>query len=343
MDLLANKSIRSGTIAAYAEMRDEVLPAFQTQLDAIAAGMASALSDKSVAGTPASSGGQNGFDLDLSGLQPGNSVRVTYTDVATNTQRTVTLVRVDDPAALPLDDDATADPNDRVVGINFSGGMGSVATQIGAALGANFTVSAAGSTLRVLDDGGATVAMQAMTATQTTTALAGGDVALPMFTDGGRPYSGAINANGAQMIGLAGRITVNAALVADPSKLVFYGAGVTAGDTTRPDFILAQLTQTTLTFPSQTGIGSAATPFQGTISGFLQQVLTTQGAAAANASALAQGQDVVVNALKQRASETSGVNIDEELAHLLQLQSAYAANARVMSAVKDMLDLLSKI
>jgi flagellar hook-associated protein 1 FlgK len=33
---------------------------------------------------------------------------------------------------------------------------------------------------------------------------------------------------------------------------------------------------------------------------------------------------------------TSGVNIDDEMAHLLSLQNAYSANARVMSAVKDM-------
>jgi len=35
-------------------------------------------------------------------------------------------------------------------------------------------------------------------------------------------------------------------------------------------------------------------------------------------------------------SATSGVNIDEEMAHLLALQNAYSANARVMSTVKDM-------
>ena len=35
-------------------------------------------------------------------------------------------------------------------------------------------------------------------------------------------------------------------------------------------------------------------------------------------------------------NSTSGVNIDEEMAHLLALQNAYSANARVMSTVKDM-------
>jgi flagellar hook-associated protein 1 FlgK len=31
------------------------------------------------------------------------------------------------------------------------------------------------------------------------------------------------------------------------------------------------------------------------------------------------------------------VNVDQEMANLLQLQNAYAANARVMSTIRDML------
>ena len=68
-----------------------------------------------------------------------------------------------------------------------------------------------------------------------------------------------------------------------------------------------------------------------------------QGEAASNAASLAEGQDVVVNALQQRVNETSGVNVDQEMANLIALQTAYGANARVMSAVKDMLDMLLKM
>src|SRR5690606_35238116 len=136
IDLLANRSIRSGRIAALVEMRDKVLVEAQTQLDAIAGAMAQALSSQSVAGTPVSSAGLDGFDIDLDGLLAGNSVRLSYTDIATGEQRVVTFVRVDDPAALPLDDAATADPHDRVFGIDFSGGMAGVAAQISTALGA---------------------------------------------------------------------------------------------------------------------------------------------------------------------------------------------------------------
>jgi flagellar hook-associated protein 1 FlgK len=64
---------------------------------------------------------------------------------------------------------------------------------------------------------------------------------------------------------------------------------------------------------------------------------------AENAGNLAEGQQVVVNALQERFAEGAAVNIDTEMAHLLALQTAYGANARVMSTVKDMLDMLMQI
>jgi flagellar hook-associated protein 1 FlgK len=51
----------------------------------------------------------------------------------------------------------------------------------------------------------------------------------------------------------------------------------------------------------------------------------------------------VVNALKQRFKDASGVNVDQEMANLITLQTAYGANARVMSAARDMIDALLKI
>ncbi|MBA3931217.1 MAG: flagellar hook-associated protein FlgK [Xanthomonas sp.] len=343
-DLLANSSIRSGKIAAYLEMRDKTLVEAQTQLDAIAAGLAQMLSDVTTDGAAVTAGPLDGFEVDLAGLQDGNPVRVTYTDIASGQQRTVTFVRVDDSAALPLDNSATIDPNDTVVGINFAGGPASVASQIGAALGPNFTVSnPAGSMLRILDDGGTNTNMLALSTTRTVTGLASGNVQLPFFTDGGVPYTGAVTASGSQAVGLAGRLTVNAMLLADPSKLVGYAPSTPAGDTTRVDFVLSQLKQGTIALPPQAGIGSAAVPYAGTMSSILQQVISLQGQAASAAASLAEGQQVVVSALEQRMDDVSGVNIDQEMAHLLQLQTAYGANARVLTAVREMLDMLMQI
>jgi flagellar hook-associated protein 1 FlgK len=124
---------------------------------------------------------------------------------------------------------------------------------------------------------------------------------------------------------------------------VLYDTGTTSGDATRPTFIYNQLTSASFAFSAQTGIGGVNSPFVGDLSGYLRQVLSMQGEAASNASNLAQGQDVVVNALQQRLNDASGVNIDQEMAHLISLQTAYGANARVMTAVRDMIDSLLKM
>ena len=346
VDLIQSHTIRSGQIAALLQMRDQDLVQAQSQLDAIAAGMASALSDKTTAGTVVSSGLQNGFDVDIGGLSAGNKITINYTDSLTNTPRTLTLVRVNDPFALPLGNTATATANDTVVGIDFSVGMGSVPGQINAALGSTGMSASnpSGTTLRILNDGaGNIVKVNSVFTTTTATLLSGGSSELQFFTDAGQPYTGAISALGSQSIGFAGRISVNNALIANSSKLVAYQAGTAAGDSTRPDFIYQQLTASSLTYSADTGIGTAGAPFTGSITRFLRQVISQQGEAASSATNLKQGQDVVLNSLQKRFNDGSRVNVDQEMTNLLTLQNSYSANARVLSAVKDMFDILMKM
>jgi flagellar hook-associated protein 1 FlgK len=346
VDLVQSHAIRSGQIAAYLQMRDQDLLQAENQLDAVAGAMASALSDKTTSGIAVPPGPQSGFDVDIGSLSAGNSITVNYTDSLTKTPRTITLVRVDDPSVLPLADSATTTPNDKAFGIDFSGGMSSVLAQINDALANTGMVASnpSGSTLRVLDDGaGNIVDVNSLSTTATVTSLSGGSSELPFFTDGSEPYTGAISPLGSQSIGLAGRISVNSALAADPSKLVAYQAGTAAGDSTRPDFIYQQLTASTLQFSPDTGIGTAGAPFSGSLTTYLRQVISQQGEAASSASNLKQGQDVVLSSLQQRFNDGSSVNVDQEMANLLTLQNSYAANARVLSAVKDMFDTLMKM
>jgi flagellar hook-associated protein 1 FlgK len=343
VDLIQNRAIRSGTIAAYLQMRDQDLVQAQTQLDSLAAAMAQALSNKTVSSTAVSSPPQAGFSIDTAGLLAGNNITINYTDTATNTPHTITLVRVDDPSALPLSDTATAIANDTVFGIDFSGGMASVITQINTALtGTGMTASnPGGTTLQILDDGAAnTVNVDGLSAVVTQTSLAGGSAEFPLFTDGSAPYTGAITGTGSQLTGLAARIAVNPLVAADPSNLIVYQPGTSAGDGTRPDFIYQQLTSAAQTFSPTTGIGTTTAPFTGSIPTYLRQFISQQGEAASSADNLKQGQDVVLNSLQQRFNDASGVNVDEEMSNLLTLQNSYAANARVLSAVKEMLDTL---
>jgi flagellar hook-associated protein 1 len=344
IDLLATKGIRSGEIAAHIEMRDVILVQAQNQLDALAAAMASALSDTTSAGAPVTSGAQSGFEVDAAGMLAGNSFHLTYFDRMTNQQYRYTIVRVDDPSALPLSDTFTVDPTDRVIGIDFSGGMASVVSQLNALFDGRLEFSnPAGSTLQVLDDGTANrTDVNAFSVTKTTTALTGAGVALPLFTDGGGFYSGAVTSSGHQRVGFAGRIAVNLALIADPTKLVAFDGAALSGDPARPNFIYQQLTQAGFGYPAGTGIGSTGTPFNGSLPAFLRQVLSTQGEAAATAEGLAAGQSLVVNSLRQRIDDASGIDIDREMANLIAIQTAYGANARVMAVIREMLDALMR-
>jgi flagellar hook-associated protein 1 FlgK len=148
-DLIANNAIRSGQFAAYIEMRDHILPEAQTQLDAIAAAMASSLSDRTVAGSATA----GGFDIETANLKAGNAIHLTWTDNITGQQHNVSLVRVDDPGALPLSNSATADPNDEVIGVNFSSGLAGAVAQLNAKFNGRIQFSNTGTSLRIVDDG----------------------------------------------------------------------------------------------------------------------------------------------------------------------------------------------
>jgi flagellar hook-associated protein 1 FlgK len=348
VDLVANHSIRSGQIAAYLEMRDQVLVQAQAQLDEFAGGLARALSDRTVAGTAVSAGPQSGFDIDLAGMLDGNTIRIDYTDNVTGKQKRLTLMRVDDPAALPLDNAATSDPNDKVVGLDFSGGAASVVSQLAAAFGTAMPQfsNPAGMTLRVLDDGAFNKTdVNAVTAVKTATTLASGSSEIPFFLDGANAYAGAVRSTGSQAVGFAGRITVNANLKADPSKLVVYRTTplTSAGDSTRPNFIYDRLQNAPLDFSPRSGVGTTIAPFTGPLDAFLRQSISQQGEAATAATNLKEGQDVVFNTLRERFNSSAAVNIDEEMANLLSLQNSYGANARVLTTVKEMIDTLLRM
>ena len=346
LDVVANNVVSSGQIAADLKLRDQTLVQAQNQIDQLAATMSSALSDKTTAGSTVS-GPPAGFDLDLAGAQPGNTVNITYTDTATNTQRQITLVNVTDPAALPLQNATNANP--MRVGVNFSGGMSAIASALNTALsGSHLSFSAApapatATTLRVTDDNSGLAKVNSASTTKTISSLASGNPQLAVFTDGGQAlYTGAITASGSQMTGLAGRIAVNTQLASDPTRLSVYNtAPVTpAGDTTRSDFLYSQLTTSVFSYSPTTGLGSSSQPFTGSVSNYLQQFLSVQANASTQATQLQQGQSVVVSTLQAKFNSTSSVNLDSEMSNLIQLQNAYAANAHVMSVVQSMMNTL---
>jgi flagellar hook-associated protein 1 FlgK len=341
MDVVSNNVISSGRIAADLTLRDQTLVQAQTQVDQLAATLSSSLSNQTTAGTAVTSGSQNGFTLNLANLQPGNTVNLTVTNGTT--QQQIQIVNVTDPSALPLQNASNANP--KQIGINFSSST-SVAAQLNAALGSsNLQFSMTGSTLTVLNNGSTATTINSASVTTTTSSLTSGSAQLPLFTDAGSLYTGTITGAGSQMTGLAGRITVNSALLNNPSNLTVYSTSppTAAGDTTRSDFIYSQLTSGTFTYSPKTGLGSNPSPLSGTIPSYLQQFLSLQSNAASSATQLQQGQDVVVSTLQQKFNSTASVSIDTEMSNLIALQNSYAANAHVMSVVQSMMNTLMQV
>lgn len=351
-DLVANNMIRSGELAAGLELRDGTLVEAQRQLDELAAGLSRALSDRAVTGTPAGSGATTGFDIDLAGLQAGNAITVDYRDNASTppgaTRRIVLVPTLGGAGA--IDPNQTQDPGARVETIDIASGFAAMVASIGAKLGPGFTASPVpgSSAVRILDDGSASAPdLLGVSAGITETSLSGGQPQLPFFVDagyGGAAFTGSFE-GGSHLTGFAQRLKVNPALIADRSKLVVFSTSPATpqGDATRPQYLVDSLTKASRIFSAASGIGGIAAPYAATVKDFAQRVVETQGANAESAQRLDEGQKVALSVVESRFAEKSGVNVDQEMAQLVQLQTAYGANARVMTAVRDMLDLLLRI
>jgi flagellar hook-associated protein 1 len=343
IDLIHHGVLSSGRIGAFIDLRDNVLVEAQAQLDELAHGLSLALSQHTVEGEGAIDGAQQGFDIDISAVQPGDRVTLVYTQTPPGVQRTVSIVRVDDPSQLPLSNDVTAEPNDTVIGVDFSGGMAGIVAALAAELGPDIDVSSPGAgTLRFLDDGAAnTIDIQSVSARVTATGLQDEGLGIPLFTDAGQPYTASLNA-GSQKLGFAGRISVNPAVLADNELLVRYVSNpeTPLGDASRPLDMLARLTETTLTFSPRTGIGQAGRPFTGSVVSFAQTIVATQSAEVQRIEQRFGAQVAVVESLQERLQLESGVDVDSELANLLALQNAYAANARVLQVAAELMRLL---
>ncbi len=346
-DLIAGKSIRGGKIAGLLELRDTAFVDAQAQFDELAAQLALSLSNTTTQGTAATSGAATGFDLNLSPLQSGNTFSV---EVQNGAARSIyTFIKTTDATSAAAISFGPTTAGDRTVGIDFSGGLSSVVSQVQAALGSGYTVSnPSGSNLRILDDGAAaTTNVLAASTSSTITSLQSGKAALPLFLDPGSVsgyFTGAPE-NGGQTVGFAQRISLNTTVLNDPSALVVFSSTSAAGqgDPTRPQAILDAIKNSSHTFNPKANIGSTSTPYQGTLGGYLQRIISLQSGKAESANSLQDSQSVVLNNLQARFEDSTGVDVDQEMASLTVLQQMYSANARVVSAISDMFDVLLRM
>ncbi len=345
IDLIADNAIRSGSLAGHIEMRDERLVEAQAQLDAFAESLARSLSDVTVEGGAATGlPGQDGFEVDTADLQPGDRINLTFTTTPPGETRNITIMRVDGPSNLSDPNLATADPNDEVIFVDFSGGLAAVEAAIEAELTPEIDVVVNGTGLQFLNDLAGNSVVDAVSATYTQDDPQAGTNGFPLFIDGGlnpRLYSGDM-AGVPQRVGFAQRITINDAIVDNPDFLVRSTPTTPVGDWTRPQFILDQIRNGSWTYPDDTGIGGAAT-YSGPPTDFLQRIIADQGRKSENALRVQDAQQIAVTTLEERFTATSKVDIDAEMARLIELQAAFQANARIISAYRELTEVLLSI
>jgi len=337
IDLVATNVLQSGKLAALVNLRDKTLVTAQNQLDQIAAGLAESSSTVTTQGTAATSGAQAGYSLDLSTIRDGNDFTLDYTQGGQD--KTVKVVSVTDPSKLPLD--YTDASGTRVIGANFSAGAANIASQLRNALGPGLTISGSGTTLTVLDDGAAgTTDINSLVSHATVTGTQTGQAALSLFTDSdGSDYTGSLTGDG-QLRGFASRITVNPAVLSDNTLLSQYQTGVALGDPTRANYMLNQLQSMTFAAPGTSTPDMSSFRLSGTVSDLISQTMDYTGSIAADAESADQTQQTAMDSVNQRMDSSYGVNVDQEMAQLIQLQNAYAANSRIISVVQDLMNKL---
>lgn len=299
--------------------------------------------------------------IDLSGIQPGDPISFTFTQGGT--EHSISLLRVDDSSLLGtngvLDSSTTSTYGDTVYGIAFDGTSAAAAAAIETALQdyattngltpvADFTTTV-DATGRFVIDVPTGTEISNLSADVTLTELTDtGSTGMPFFVDraaGGDIYSGALE-DGGQKVGFAGRIGINEAIEDDNQLLVIYQTGddeTPEGDSQRPVDLFNRLQSTTMEFDPEAGIGSTSSPFSGTVTGYLSQVVNFQGSQAANYASQEVTATTTAETYAFRIAEDSGVDIDEEVAYLTELQTAYQANARILSVVQELFDALMSI
>lgn len=146
--------------------------------------------------------------------------------------------------------------------------------------------------------------------------------------------------------GFAGLIRVSPNAIADPTLLrdgdisgqgIVYNASGTAGFADRLNDLIAGLS-TQRSFDGSFGAGTT-----GTISDYVASSISWLEDKRSIASDDVDYQSTVLSRAQESLSDVTGINLDEEMAHLLDLERSYQASSKLISTVGEMLDSLLAI
>ena len=336
LDVFDHKIMQSGSLAALVELRDTTLVQAQAQLDVIAASVSQALSTNT--SSVEVSGPPDGFDMDMSGIQPGNDMTFSYAQGGKTYN--VRVIDVRDASKLPMN--YTDASGERVIGLDFSAGAASIASQLNTQFGPALSVSnPSGDTIRITDGTGG--AMKSAELHKTSTGLQDGSLGLNLFTDlGNTAFTNSLDGE-PQLRGYASRISVNSNLINDNTYLVQFSASASLGDASRVEQMLDGLENMIFTPDKQQLPELGSYGLSGNVQSLVSQVINFQGNRISTAKAALDTQQIALDAVDSRREDSYGVNIDEEMARLMELQNTYAASARVVSVAQELIDALMQI
>ena len=334
IDLVTQGVLQGGELGGLVTLRDKTLVEAQEQLDEIAAGLATAFSTNKTNGVAVDTGTAEGLDLDISNLAAGNDVLLTYAE--NGVEKRVRIVNTSQAQ------DYIDASGQRVIGVDFSAGATAVAAALDAKLPNLDITSTGANNLRILDDGalGKTDVRTAV-ARSTSTGLQGTGLGINLFVDqGNSAFTNNLDTDPPQKQGFAARISINPAIVADNRLLVQYEVGGTLGDADRADYVIDQLSKMQLVSGGNPAANAGRFQLSGNLGELISQVVGFQGSTINAAISKNDDRQMTLGTIVDQMESDYGVNVDEEMARLMELQNAYAANARVVSVVKELLDAL---
>ncbi|KGI39706.1 flagellar hook-associated protein FlgK [Clostridium tetani] len=93
--------------------------------------------------------------------------------------------------------------------------------------------------------------------------------------------------------------------------------------------------------PDEAGINTITANTNGmTYGGYFKDVVDKLGVQSQEAKRMVKNQYIVLSNFQQSREQASGVSIDEETTNLIQFQHAYQANAKIISTVDELLDVV---
>jgi flagellar hook-associated protein 1 FlgK len=301
------RQINSGAIGALVDLRDQILPAAQSQLDQLASQLTTSLNAVHNQGTslppPASLTGSAAVTASTS-LSATGTVRLAETDQQGN------LVKYQD-----LDLSGIATVGDLVNAINSG------------ASGLSASINANGNVVISAADSGDGVAVNEMTSS------------VGANKQGLSDYLGLndlVTGSSASDIAVRGDILSNPGLLAistlDSSASPSAGSQVvSAGSTAVANNLYSALTDPT-TFPAIGGLGSTSTSF----ADYAANVVANVASKSSQASIDFTNKQAAQSAFSSTMSSESGVNLDEETARLSSLQNEYSAAAELLQVINQM-------